>query len=266
MACFDLKGPWKLIPSEPSLRAYVPQELLNQGVSSAWRVLDMAGVSLLEGGLRAGVFLLLADLKQLCAMLSIDIPVKGSGKNQNVLKVDIARKLIETLFSEESEQEKQRMVAAITWNSSKKLTEHEETILKCCAQLAEEDRECPEFRKIAEEAKKTMKERDRKTAAKEARQKMQAELAERNHSEPAAAAAAASAQREPPTASADAPAPPHASRAPGGPRRPAQTPDVLKELLQSPLLQSECSLLRDPEAYGYKANYPSRFQLHLASR
>ncbi|CAE7879247.1 unnamed protein product [Symbiodinium microadriaticum] len=269
MTCFDLKGPWKLIPSEPALRAYTPQELLNQGISSAWRVLDMAGVSLLEGGLKAGVFLTLPDLKQLCGMLSIDIPVKGSGKNQNVLKADIARKLIDTLFSEASAEEKKRMVAAITWQSSKKLTEHEETILKCCAQLAEEDRECPEFRKIAEVAKKTMKERDRKSAAKEAREKMQQEIqqkqAESSKSEPAAAAAAASAQREPPKEGVDDANAAAKSRASGGPRRPAQTPDVLKELLRSPVMQSECSLLRDPEAYGYKANYPSRFQLHLAN-
>ncbi|CAE7628136.1 rplM [Symbiodinium sp. CCMP2592] len=171
MTCFQLRdGPWKLIPTELALRAFAPPELLSKGLCSAWRIVDEEGMPLLEGGLRAGVFLTVPDLKQLCAALGIDMPTKGSGKKGRVLKADIAHKMCSELFPDDDAETRNKMVGAICFRSGKHLTEDEQSVLDCVAQLAEEDRECPEFKKLAHLAKNTLHERIRKRAVKESKE------------------------------------------------------------------------------------------------
>ena len=264
ITCFELEGAWTFIPTERTLRAYTPESLLLQRVCSAWRVLDNDGVSLLKGGLQCGVFMVAADLRQLCAMLKIALPVKGSGKKGRVLKVDIARKLVMTVFPDGKPEDIRRMIGAVCFSQARPLSEDEENVTRCMAELAEEDRECHEFKKVAKLAQSTMKEKDRKRVEKETREKVVEEMKEAEAKAPQSEAAAA--QESEAAAAAAAPNPHCADKAPAeaapkaaaaGPRRPPQTPASLKDLLRSPVMQAAASLIRDPSSYGYKAIYPS---------
>ena len=206
--------------------------------------MNAEGLPFLEGALQEGVFLTVADLKQMCAMLAIDLPKTGTGKKKRVLKVDIAHKLISTLFPQETPAEVRRMVGATCFNHSRPLSENEEAILKCVSELAEEDRECHEFKKIAKLARTKLQEQDRKRAAKEAR-----EQAAQPSNPEAQAASAVHAQPKEAVESKE-------RAAEAAPRQPGQTPSGLKDLLRSSKMQEEATLLRNSK-YGYKAVYPS---------
>ncbi|CAE7804126.1 rplM [Symbiodinium sp. CCMP2456] len=255
LTCFELRGPWKLIPCEPALRAFLPTELLNRQLTSPLRIVNAEGLPLLEGALREGVFLTLADLKQLCAMLEIDLPTKGSGKKGRVLKVDICHKLICTLFPQEGPAESRRMVAAMCFNHTRALSENEEEILKCVSQLAEEDRECHEFKKVAQLARTKLQEQDRKRAVKQSRDQ-DAQPAQPSNPE----AQAASAVRAVPKPESEA-APAERRARESAPRQPGQTPNILRDMLRSSKMQEEATLLYNPK-YGYKASYPSSLALN----
>ena len=132
------------------------------------------------------------------------------------------------------------MVKKRVYRQTKKFTDQEEEIRRCCGQLAEEDRECGEFKRVAQLARKTLKEKERRKAhqegAKEGAKQHAAEAAEASAAETAAKAAS-----EPRAA----PPPPRAEPAgPAGPRRsPKATPTGLRDLLGTETMKSELTLL-----------------------
>ena len=135
MHCFELRGPWRMVPTQPLLRTFTPLEL---NTPYAWKICG-APEPLLEAALKKGVCILLSHLKQICAMLGVEIPKVGCGKGGRVLKVDIARALISSLFPDASADEQKRMVAAVCRSSTKTPKESEREVLDVVAQLAEED-------------------------------------------------------------------------------------------------------------------------------
>ena len=253
MCCFDLQGPWKLLPTERTLRAFMPAELLRLGQSSALRVAG-PGEDIAKAAIKRGCFLTMPDLKQLCAALGVELPAKGSGKNNSVLKMDIASRLVEEMFPDATAEEKKDMVKKLVYRQTKKFTDQEEEILRCCGQLAEEDRECGEFKRVAQLARKTLKEKERRKAHQEG-----AKEGAKQHAAEAAAASAAEAAAKAASEPRAAPPPPRAEPAgPAGPRRPPKaTPIGLRDLLCTETMKSEVTLLRDPTLFGYRATYPS---------
>eukprot|EP00439_Symbiodinium_sp_Y106_P040768 s155_g5.t1 len=135
MHCFELRGPWRMVPTQPLLRAFTPLELNSP---FAWMICGPPE-PLLEAALKKGVSIVVPHLKQICAMLGVEIPRTGGGKGGRVLKVDIAGALISALFTNASEDERKRMISAICGNSQKAPKESEREVLDVVAQLAEED-------------------------------------------------------------------------------------------------------------------------------
>ena len=231
----------------------MPAELLRLGQSSALRVAG-PGEDIAKAAIRRGCFLTMPDLKQLCAALDVELPTRGSGKNNSVLKLDIAARLVEQMFPDATAKEKNDMVKKLVYRQTKKFTEEEEEILRCCGQLAEEDRECGEFKRVAQLARKTLKEKERRKAHQEAVKEVT-----KQHATEAAAASAAEAAAKAASEPRAAPAPPREEAASSaGPRRPAKaTPTALRDLLCTETMKSEVTLLRDPATFGYRATYPS---------
>ena len=75
-----------------------------------------------------------------------------NGKKR-IIKIDWANKLIRKTFPEEQdEQELMRMIRAVTFRSSKALTEEESKILECVSELDPENQE--EFKEVVKLAKR----------------------------------------------------------------------------------------------------------------
>ena len=59
-------------------------------------------------------------------------------------------------FPQETKAERKRMMAALTWEKRKKLSTDDIELLDVVAELDEENRQCPEFKKVAKLARETL--------------------------------------------------------------------------------------------------------------
>ena len=143
---------------------------------NAWKK-NGDGQDLLEASVRFGVFLTMDNLKLLCARLGAEPVAPGSGKRGNIIKIDYAKALVKKMFPDldMDSAEAKRMIQAITWQSSKKLNEDEKKILDYVAELDEENRECPEFKRVAKLAKQELHTVEREKMEAELRQKLREE-------------------------------------------------------------------------------------------
>eukprot|EP00435_Cladocopium_sp_Y103_P030134 s322_g7.t1 len=150
--------------------------------------------------------------------------------------------------------EAKRMVQAITWQGSKKLNEDEQKILDYVAELDEENRECPEFKKVAKLAKQELHNCQREKMEVEIRQKLREEASaedlRKKEEETAAKAAVESSTRA--SGSKDG------ASAPSGSRKPSESPAELRMLLHEKIrADPKIYITRDPGLCGYRAFYPS---------
>ena len=105
-------GKWKMVPTTIRTPSELPDVLRSHG--SAWEVTG-APQPLLKSAVKEGVFLTVKQLELIHSKLGFPLPEKGqgSGKSGAVIKVDIAKGLVEFLWGEETPEEKNRMVDAI---------------------------------------------------------------------------------------------------------------------------------------------------------
>lgn len=254
------------IPVRALVRGLVPQQLYSVGCRFGFEIVD-TGESIVTSAVRVGTWMTLPHLKLVCNYLGVDPPKtkQGSGANGEIWKVDWARNLVEFLFPDADGEEKQRMIAAITWKGSmRKLGDKEKEILEWVSQLDEENREAPEFRRIVKLAKNQIKERETSNIMEETRKLLEKEYkrsaleeAERTQQENLAAEKAALEEKpapveshEPGTSAAEAPS--------SSSRKPSSTPPSLKDDFLTPeMISAKISLNRDATGYGYRAYYPS---------
>ena len=173
---------WRFLPVELLVRGLVPEAIINnvstRGSMFVMHVLDPSGQPLVESSLRVGCWISLANLTTLFAHMKLEKPTQGSGKRlmngkKRIIKIDWANKLIRKTFPEEQdEQELMRMIRAVTFRSSKALTEEESKILECVSELDPENQE--EFKEVVKLAKRQIMEK----AEKKARAKAFSELQE----------------------------------------------------------------------------------------
>lgn len=100
--------------------------------------------TLTHGGVKAGIFLTVAQLKLIQGQFKFPMPTVGSGKNQRIIKKDYAEALVEHLFPEESKQRKHEMVCGImgkNWKhlGPKKASKHSADIVSAFNGLPQED-------------------------------------------------------------------------------------------------------------------------------
>ena len=285
---FDARDPnYKNVGVRKVIRAFLPAELLMEGCSFAWEITSPEGLPLLDGAVKAGVFLHNDIVKMLCAALGVDMPTRGAGKHGGVVKQDLALALASFLFPGETAQELARMAAAMTWqgNAKQKLGDESLRVLELVKELDEENRECPEFKKVAKLAKDTLSEVQRTTTEKSVREKINQEKKQeqerqqeqRQQPQQQEAASASKPPQNDPRPQPDAtnpalaeavaaaveprpealPAATAAKSAPAvAPRRPTQTPTSLRDALLKPDM-TMVGINRDPSSYGYRATYPS---------
>ena len=233
------------------LRAHLPITLARKQIHFAWRLLDHEGEHLLTSSIREGVWLSVDQLRLVCAKSALDT----SGN-----KIDLATRLVDHMFPTASVDEKKRMVACLMWRSPQKLTEEEKEILKYVGELDEENRECPEFKKVAKLAKQQLQSKTEAKARQQGEEKARREFEEkqlseeqkRKEAEKAAKAALEESQRKKPNSD---PAP--SADPPARSRKSSQTPKELKDFLTAGMINEKISLNRDKAGYGYRAFYPS---------
>lgn len=246
---------WLHIATEKTIRAYVPHELIAQGIHFAWTILNPEGAPLLYSSVKLGVWLSDANIKLVCAKLGVEMPTRphGSGKNGNIIKIDIAIALVKHMFPNDDVEEWKRMAAALTWHSPHKLGDKEQDILEMVGELDEENKECPEFKRIAHLAKQKLKEMEKVATRKEVRAEVQAEVrkemneeerkrkAETMVDEAALGEQGKSLERAEPASATT--------------RRPGETPPELKDFLTGKMTAHKISITRHA-VYGYRAFYP----------
>ena len=269
---------WVSIPTRLLVRGLVPAAIIRMGSVFALEVLDASGEPLLESAVRSGCWLSMENLKLVFAHLELSPPTSGSGKRlangrKRVLKVDWAKKLVDSLFPGAELAKKVEMVNALCFKAGGggKLSEEDANVLDMVAALDEENREAPEFKKVAKLAKKQLaesaekrgraaaalemdeKEKQRQKEQEEERAKTEAEAKMREEArmkDLELAKKAVEAVKEAPQelASASSSKPESAP----GTRRPSQTPEHLHLLLTLQMGLDGMSLNRDPTAYGYR--------------
>ena len=254
MISYEMDGSWRFVPVKRLIRGLLPESLFLAGRRFCWEITSVESEyeSLIYSAVREGTWVALANLRQICNSLGLDPPKTGSGKNNSVLKADWARKLVEFLFPEATQEEMKRMISALTWKSGKMggLKDKEREVLEMVSELDEENREAPEFQKIIKLAQSWLKEMEKRQIVSTTKT-MVLEEKERADKAKAEAEAAATQERERREREQELPS------ASSGIRRPSQTPANLRDLLLPEMLAQKISLNRDPGAYGYRAFYPS---------
>ena len=254
---FNVEGDWLHIPTKHMIRAYVPQALVIEDIHFAWEVQNKEGEPLLESSIKIGVWLSDANLKFVCAKLKVPLPVKphGSGKNGNVIKIDIAMALVKFMYQNESLEEWKRMAAALTFRSPAKLSDREQDILKLVGELDQENREAPEFQRIARLAKQKLKEFEKTSLQKEVREEVEKEVRDKVRKELTEEAK----QRKVDEAAVGEKGKQLEARgeaASSSTRKPSETPPSLKDFLKPGMQGEKISITRDASSYGYRAYYP----------
>ena len=249
-----VESEWKAINVQRVPRSVIPQSLIAQGMQFGWHVKDMSGQSILFASVKAGVFLILENIKLLCARMDVELPERGSGKKHNLIKVDYAAALVKKMFPDDDPEEQKRMTACLTWPKSKNLADDDRQILDYVAQLDEENRECPEFKRVAKFAKERLKKDERLHMEREVRKKVRDEQEEHEKRLREAEAAAVNPREGRP----DAEPGDRDAAAAASSRKPGTTPPELKDLLDTKIISSDhrISITRDPTSYGYRAFYP----------
>ena len=261
---------WVFLPVRLLVRGLLPEPILNLGTCFAFHIMDPGGQPLLESAVRSGCWISLANLQSLFAALGLNKPTRGSGKrlangSKSILKVDWARMLVQHLFpGEEDEAEIKRMIAGITHRSTKNLSDDETKILDMVSELDEENRNCPEFKKIAKLAKQQSTEKTetkaraqvfaeireeeeaRKKEEEEEKQRIEEERQKERAKIEKAALEASERERAKPSAAASSGS---------GTRKPSTTPKALKDFLTQAMQDDGITLNREPGSYGYRATY-----------
>ena len=265
MVATNIDRDWLFIPVRALVRGLVPQQLYSAGYRFGFEIVD-TGESIVTSAVRVGTWMTAAHLKLVCNYLGVEPPKskQGSGPNGEIRKVDWAKNLVEFLFPDTDGEEKQRMIAAITWKGSiTKLGDKEKEILEWVSQLDEENREAPEFKRIVKLAKNQIKEQETSNVIEETRKLLEKEYkrsaleeAERTQQERLAAEKAALEEKPAdPVESKEPDA--RAAEASSSTRKPSSTPPSLKDFLTSEMVSAKISLNRDASGYGYRAFYPS---------
>eukprot|EP00435_Cladocopium_sp_Y103_P036593 s312_g9.t1 len=266
MVNFDVDGDWRFVPVKRLVRALLPRALYESGRCFSWEITSQEYEPLLTSAVREGVWISLANIRQICHSLEVEPPraKQGSGKGGAVVRVDWARKLVQHLFPGADAEEQKRMTAALTWKQSKGgLKEKERSVLEMVAELDEENREAPEFVKVVKLAKSRLKEQETKATVAETRKLVLAEvkrseLEEKERLEKAAQAAERAAEEEKARLDKAKPAAAAAEPSSSSGRNPSQTPKDIKDFLTPEMLAAKISLNRLPTGYGYRAYYTSR--------
>ena len=252
---FSMESEWKHVPTRLLPRACLPQRLINVHIQFAWKK-DGEPEDLLQASVRFGVFLTMENLKLMCARLGAEPATPGSGKRGGVIKIDYAKALVKKMFPDldMGSEEFKRMVQKITWQGSKKLNEDEQKILDYVAELDEENRECPEFKRVAKLAKQELHTVEREKMEDKIRQKLRSEASTeemRKKAEEEAAKAAVDPNTRA-SSSRDGPS------APSGTRKASESPPELRLLLHEKIrADPKIYITRDAGSYGYRAFYPS---------
>ena len=257
------EGDWSHIPTKRLIPAYVPRFLIASGIHFAWHILDIEGEELLKSSIRIGVWLSADNLRLICGRLNVELPVKphGSGKGGSVKKIDNAMALVKHMFEEETLAEHQRMAAAITWRNPENLRDSEKEVLKYVSELDSENKEAPEFIRVAKLAQQKLKEKEKGELAQEVREQLEIEKREKEEKilleEERLAKAAASTEEAAlgATGKEEAPRPETASSSTSG-RKPSETPKTLRGFLTIGMVAHKISVNRDSAGYGYRAYYP----------
>ena len=105
-------GKWRMVPTAIRTPSELPEGLRSYG--SAWEVTG-APQPLLKSGVKEGIFLTVKQLELIHSKLGFSVPEKGqgSGKNGAIIKIDLAQALVESLWGEDTPEEKKRMVDQI---------------------------------------------------------------------------------------------------------------------------------------------------------
>ena len=184
----------------------------------------------------------------------------GSGDGGGVVKIDLAVALVKHLFPLATADEHQRMAAAITWRNPENLGESERDILKYVSELDSENREAPEFTRIAKLASQKLKEKENNEMTEKVREQLQRETKEKEEKsllEEDRKAKAASMTEEAALGnkgkSGDTSA---ASSSHHHGRKASETPPSLRDFLSFDMVQAKISINRDSGGYGYRAFYP----------
>lgn len=107
---------------------------------------------LAESSLKSGIFLTVKQLHSMLAAFEIKEPEPGtgSGKNKRVIKVDLATRLIETLFPDATDQERAFMITSTMVRKQINLEEAPELLLKMTSYL--DTNEVQHFSKVRKAA------------------------------------------------------------------------------------------------------------------
>ena len=249
-------GDWRFISVSPVVRAVLPHHIYVGNLHFAWRITDKAGVSLVYSAVRNGVWLSDKHIRMLCARFRVTLPTQGTGKRGNVLKVDRARVLVYHMFGFANipREELKKMILGITYKGGKPLKDQEKAILEMVAQLDEENRDCPEFKRVAKLAHQQLKQREKSEVEKEMREMIEKERKSEEEQKKLAEEAAKKAALEQQARDVQPRQEPSSS---SHSRKPSATPKALKDFLTHQMFLNKISLNRDPKSYGYRAYYPS---------
>ena len=104
---------WLAVETELLIPSCVPEALQEENLGLTLQVNGLT--DLLPAAIKRGTFLTAEAIKALVRVLNADVPAqgRGSGKNGNVVKLDLAKSLVEHLFPTEPADEKARMVNAL---------------------------------------------------------------------------------------------------------------------------------------------------------
>ena len=152
---------WSHVPSRPIPPCCQPPGRLTEGVASVVAVVTGEPQDVLKAGLLISVQLTVAQIKDLLAFSHIAEPTQGSGKSGGVIKIDLARALIEGIFPDMPEQERESLIRKLGGSSepseeapSDASDGNSETLLKLIACLDPSEKK--EFGGIIKEAMDAM--------------------------------------------------------------------------------------------------------------
>ena len=261
MLNFSIEGQWRFIPVRLVVQGLLPRQLFESGCLFSLQVTNLEGEPLLQSAVREGTWISLANLKLICRRLEVEPPKgSGSGEKGEIWKVDWAKHLVNYLFPDSPAEEKQRMVASLTWRGHvTSLGDKEKDILEMVAELDAENADAPEFRRVAKLAKEKMQEEQQNEVASETRKLVEAEFKRMEVEEKERVERARLEAERAATEAVERELAVGASATASGSRKASATPPSLRQFLTSDMVSEKISLNRDESGYGYRAYYPSFF-------